>query len=218
MQFEGKGTEDFQNGSDVDFPMPATRPQGDLFLFLAARDDDDFDFNSSFTELVNSAGNDSYSRFLAWKTGGASEPASYTITPSPTTTEESVSVALRYSGQHDTTPIGAISTVSTGSSSPAVAPAIVATSNDSLILRVFWADSSPYSGTFSGSGTARARSTRSGSGSMASYFIVEEASPGNTVSTGTITANLNFGESWSTMTVEIMPAAGGAVPIIMQQM
>jgi len=207
-------------GTSVTVAMPATRPADDFYLFVITRDDDDFTFdaNADIAELVdfgNGSGLDA-SLFVGWKKGEASEPASYEVTTTGGTGERSHVGVFHYSGQHDTTPIGNISSVNSGTGTQATANAITATSADSIILRVYGVNTR-YFDTFS-AGTERGSYQVATSG-YANYSVVEEASPGNGASTGTATADIysTFSDGWMAVTIEIMPAAGGGsiIPQIM---
>lgn len=195
------------NESNFIVDMPATRPDGDFYFLVCARDNQDYTVTepATYTELADADLVGGSARGWAAYAIGASEPASYLVICVGGSAQAWASSCLRYSGVDPTTQIGAISSIDNDNSGQATAAAITATADDSLILRLYWIDTDGLDGVYSG-GTERVRSTDTGNG-RANIAVVEEASPGNGNTTGTHTADLTANDDWNAMTVEIMPVA-----------
>lgn len=182
--------------------MPVTRPADDLYIAVGAKDDDDHVFSESpignWMQLVSTDLDlGSATHFTAWKKGGA-HPGSYSFTSSGGGSERTKTALLRYSGQAS---IGAESVVIFGNGFVATASSIIATSDKSKILRIYVCDTRGFTGNAS-AGIQRAKSSLAGGG-HANYIVLEESSPGNGVSTGTHTVNLDSPDDWSAYTLEI---------------
>ena len=205
-------------GSDVDADMPATRPEDHFFFAVISQNDDDHTYENpaatGWATLVDqqvNAGNGSAWGFAAWLIGGASEPSTYTFDQSASDTEPFTCSILRWSGIALADPIGAVSTLNEGAGTTATAPAITAESADSIILRVYFADTDHYTSAGFSGGTTRARSEQTGD-SEVNIAVVEEASPGASTTTGTHTATLDASDDWLAYTFEVLGVAGGNAP------
>lgn len=190
-----------EDGSHT-FVMPDPSPDGDLYLSAVGID-------QPVTLTPPSGWTDEYidatiGRLGIWlgRRVGASEPATYDVTHTGGA-ELAASSVVRISGAGG---IGVTSSISTGSGTSATAPAITASSAESIILRVFWIVRRPV--TAVSSGTLQSASTRDNTGGAATA-ISSEASPGASTTTGTVDATLTASATWWAATVEILPEGGG---------
>lgn len=119
-------------GTTLTVNMPATRPDGDLFVCIAMKDDDPSwtSIPSNWTELFQIT-DGTQCKMGAWWWIGDSEPASYSLTMD---SEVAEAVVLRIDGANLAVPIDDFDTT-TGSSTDATSPESVVTQADTLVIR-----------------------------------------------------------------------------------
>lgn len=187
--------------------MPASRPEGDFFLMVIGRDDDNYTMDTPatwtvFDNTLTEATGDNFAIF--WKIGQASEPATYSVTTNDGGAEQARMVVIPISGIDTVDTLGAVSVKNQGgSSSTATATAVTAEQSDSLILRIYAAESVQVS-SFS-AGTEVIKNT-DGGGGVCSYGIARESSPGASTTTGSATATLDASGFWVGWTMEVRSA------------
>lgn len=123
------------DSSSITINMPSTRPDGDLYVCIVGKDDDDNfgGVDADWNEIVNVVGSTtSGPRMAAWQWIGASEPASYSVT---FTADQAAAIVYRISGMDDTTPVHKSATgSSTGSSNDPAYASVTPTLTDTLTL------------------------------------------------------------------------------------
>lgn len=193
-------SENTTDAASLTIDMPATRPDGDLYLFLLMKDGTgdfggiDGSWDSIFNET--SLGN---VRFGAWQKIGSSEPASYSVTHA---SEQSVCNVLRISGAHATTPINVSETDSGAASANVDAPDATTTVALTLGIRALCADNVDVTGTPS---TEIVKGRTSSGGGGVGYGVSWEAGPDPAGATGTATFT-NAADGFLSATIAIAPA------------
>lgn len=126
------------------FNMPATRPDGDLFLALGFKDDDPAWTNipSNWTELFQETDGGQV-RLGAWWWTGDNEPASYTLNQD---NEVATAIVIRIDGANLNGPIDVFA-VDNGSGSNQLAPAATVNVADTLVIRAIAVDRDDVTGT-----------------------------------------------------------------------
>lgn len=108
--------------------MPATRPDGDLYVCIAMNGDNGaFTAPAAWTDICGIADR---AAINAWYRIGDSEPASYTITGG----NQPAFVIYRFSGFNTSNPID-ISGTATGTSTTGTAPDITTTVDETMVIR-----------------------------------------------------------------------------------
>jgi len=195
--------------------MPATRPDGDLYIAIICKDDDNLLTDpAGWNEVLNSAGTAGFTAaaYFGWRVG-SSEPATYSFTHAGAT-EDWNGAVIRYSGVDTSVPLGS-QTITPGTSSggggvSATFPVIAAQESDSKILRIFFGDSFAATGYSTGSGTFVTVNTNSGA-NMATVGFAQEDSPGAGVNTPACIFTTNGADDNAVVTYELL--AGGAATI-----
>lgn len=198
------------NDSTPTFNMPATRPDGDLYLAFVMSDGLQ-GVSLSFSGWNRVLGGQEGSVCVAtfWRIG-SSEPASYTGAGN---SEQFVIFVVRVSGADATTPV-AVDFDSTGNSATAVAPG---GSNgvpaDGLVFRAWAIDtdaptytSGPTGHTFRGGAASVAGG---GAGAVYGGLATKDALTSSGVDIGTATMPGTYSDNWATHSVVIAPGATG---------
>ncbi|RKY10123.1 MAG: hypothetical protein DRP66_00455 [Planctomycetota bacterium] len=184
--------------------MPATRPDGDLYLAQIAQEGGASisSIPGGWTEITDSNRSNSIRLATYWKIG-SSEPATYTWSGS--SSKKWLGAIHRISGINTGSPINA-SGDGTGDSSSPTAPSVTTTVDDGLILRMYGAEGDEQKSSYWPSGTTAIFQDDS-SGSVVSAAAYEyEVSAG---STGTGAFSMNGSKKWVAATVAIAPGGGG---------
>lgn len=200
----------------ISVAKPAGTVTDDGLVFIMAADGDhlwtDFEgFTAEIDQIAWTAGD----RISFWsKIAGAAEPDPYTFTRGGGA-ENYGGTILRFSGVNTTDMIGAVSAISTGTADDAVdpivtSPAITATDDNSVILRVYLfhggSGASIDSFVLNNAGQEIVRS-----GNPELCVVSIEASPGAGNSTGTQFGEIGYNSmAYSVFTVEILPESQGA--------
>ncbi len=126
------------NSTTLVFNMPATRPDGDLFLALGFKDDDDAwtGIPSNWEEEIFQEAAGTAARLGAWWFVGNNEPASYSLTQD---NEVATAIILRIEGARLDLPINKFATAN-GSGANQVAPAATPTVAETLVIRAIAVD------------------------------------------------------------------------------
>lgn len=195
------------NATTLTVDMPATRPDGDLYLFVAGKDggDDFTGIDASWTE-IHSLDNAANHRLHAWFKIGSGEPASYALT---TDSQESWGIVIRISATAGTLGINADGIV-TFNGVDQSAPDITTTQDETLVIRIMNLDTDIVTAT--PVTEIVATSTSGGGAGSVSIGASRETGPNPAGATGTaqFTHVSDDGET-STIAVEASEApAGGA--------
>lgn len=190
----------------ITFEMPATRPDGDLYIVHIVRDEQaaynsTAEFNAwakIFDEgLVSDA-----QVTIGWRIGN-SEPSIYTWTHTAGG-EQNVAHVIRISGAHATTPIDG-SGSATGDSATATAPSVTAPRADAIVLRFFAVDNELFATSAAGGDVVelyRSGATGTGRQGVSGY---SQPGPAAGVGSGTLNQSLPS-ERWHAATVIIRKA------------
>jgi hypothetical protein len=178
------------------FNMPATRPDGDLYILFATTDDP-----NAFTAPAgwNTAETDptTFYAWVAWRIG-SSEPATYTLEGNP---DAGLATVMRLSGADATSPINQSDFDVDSSGTSITAPAVTPTVDDTLIVRLYLSDGGVISAV---PATTWFDENNSDSlGHAGSY----EAGPASGQSSGTASAT-QASDNWGAATLAIAPALG----------
>ncbi len=132
-------TESNADGTQTTVTMPVTRPDGDIFLAIGVKDDDDAwtSIDAAWGTAIFDQASGTNQRTAMWAWKGASEPASYTIDHDSEFTQFTV---LHIEGGNADDIIEEFGTPSTGSSQTATAPEVTPTNGNTLALRIFGVD------------------------------------------------------------------------------
>lgn len=185
--------------------MPATRPDGDLYIcFLCKDDTNNVTDPAGWNELVNGDVGTG-SGYIGWRIG-SSEPATYSWTHGGGS-ESWNGCVIRYSGVNASTPFGS-QTITPGGNAgaggvTAAFPVITAEESDSKILRICLTDTVVATGYGTGSGTFVTTNTTAGAGWSCVGFG-EEDSPGASSNTPATTFTLNTAGDNGVVTLELL--------------
>lgn len=184
--------------------MPATKPDGDLYIAWVVKDDEDaltavpgnwIEIDVGVTSLWLLCG--------LWYWIGDSEPETYTIEAD---NEEWSGAIIRISGQHADTPINKIGVATTGYGVPAAIPMVTPDCDNPLLLAFAgrnefpWDESGQYPVGWDG------LFTQSSSSSNQSASAIGASKEGeNGVSSGAGTFNAVVEDRWRAMTIAIAP-------------
>lgn len=185
------------NSATATFTMPATRPDGDIYIGVIHTDGPRTfsGVDAGWTSIVGPVQNDCTLQMWWWV--GASEPASYTVTIS--SSERYHTEVWRISGADTTTPIN-VSGSSTGTSTTATAPDVTTTGDATLVLRSAAADRVTISAT---PATEAYKGVTPGTTSGVGYGGSSEDGPSPAGATGTADFTVAESETWATATVAI---------------
>ena len=114
--------------------MPSTRPDDDLYIMLAVKDDDPtipLEDTTSWVE-VQSSKVGTVVRVKSWWKIGSSEPASYSATID---SETYIVYVLRISGANATTPINASALQTSTNGTTKTSPTVTTTVDNCLVIR-----------------------------------------------------------------------------------
>lgn len=183
-------------GTTLTVNMPATRPDGDLFVCIAMKDDDPAwtSIPSNWNEIFQ-VPDGTQCRLGAWWWVGDGEPSSYSLSQDNETAE---AVVLRIDGANLAVPIDDFDT-NTGSSTDAVAPESTVTQADTLVIRAAVVDRDAITA------TPVTELTKGGGGGAADvgWGVSRENGP---ASGGTGTAAFtNATDEWVAATIVIAP-------------
>ncbi len=184
-------------GTSETFNMPATRPDGDLYIFLAhSENDNTISAPAGWNTIAgfNGVNDNTMYMLAAWRMGN-SEPATYELGGNMSGGLVSV---MRFSGVDTSNPINQ-SAFAEGFSASVNAPAITPTTDGSLIIRMYHTDgedftSIPATQWFEEPGPDNS-----------DHAVSFEDGPAEGVSTGGATASLDGADDWGAITVAITP-------------
>jgi hypothetical protein len=203
-----------QDGNSLTFTMnmPATRPQGDLFIAFVASDAN----QASFTEPGNwnvveedATGPPPFA--IYWWVGGPTEPSSYDVVGG--TAQEWSGAIYHITGADTSSPIDAETAKSVATSNTPTAPTLTPTVNDALVIAFvcidtdFWDGTDPYpggswtNGFDQNSGSNEANSTNAAGAYQA--IALQTAS-------GTAVFLANGSDNWLGYTISIKPSGGAS--------
>ena len=183
--------------------MPATRPDGDLYIAIAGKDDDlDFAVVPSNWNLVYSLTGGNQVRHSVWWWIGSSEPASYTL---GNDNEDYSGAIIRISGADTSNPIHATSTDSLDESSTPTAPAITPTIDKTLILHTATIDTDQWNATYYTSAGTALFGQNSGAAESGSANTAGASKTGTLSSSGTGVFSANGSDEWAAGTISIAP-------------
>jgi hypothetical protein len=183
--------------------MPATKPDGDLYVAIVGKDDDpSFTAHSSWTNEVynNETGGAQGPRGGVWWRIGSNESASYDWTGD---NEEWAGIVLRISGFSLNNVLDSVVT-SVGETGAPVHPDATPTYSDSLILRVAAIDTDEfgagyYPGTQTEITTQSSSAGGAGSAAIAATYITSPPVGGSSTGTSAFTGGAD--DSWVAATV-----------------
>ena len=202
-------------GTDYDtshiMNMPVTRPAGDLYIAVVAKDGSDAitePVGGNWTELFDVAGDTGVRHAVYWKIGedkgGGNEQATYEWTDE---NECWVGAIIRITGFDSGDPID-ISDSNSGANGAILSPAVVVSVDNTLVIRTYGRDSSnegvsypaDHTGLFNVPSTA-------GGGNCGGGAATMDTPPGATESTGTADwYPSGNGEQWGAGTIVVNPA------------
>jgi hypothetical protein len=183
--------------------MPATRPDGDLYVAIVGKDDDpSFTAHSSWTnELYNNEeGGAQGPRGGVWWRIGSNESASYDWTGDD---EEWAGMVLRISGFSLGNVVDSMAT-DVGTTGAVILPAITPTYGDGLILRIAAVDTDEfgagyYPGTQTEITTQSSSAGGAGSAAIAATWITSPPPGGSSTGTSAFTGGVD--DSWVAATI-----------------
>lgn len=187
-------------GTTLTVVMPATRPDGDLYIAFCMKDDDP-DWSGipgNWTSIHTDNEGAGSPRYHAWWWIGSSEPATYTLTSDD---ERAISVVVRISGADSINPIH-LTGITTGSSSNASAPDITTTLKVTLVLRAMALDGKAVTGT--PATTLEMGSSGGDSTNRVGYAVSAADGPNPAGATGTAQFTHNS-DTWVSATIAIKP-------------
>jgi hypothetical protein len=188
------------DGTTLTLDMPATKPDGDLYVAIVGKDDDPaMTAHSSWTNEIyntNEGGNAGPTSGVWWRIG-SNESASYAWTGDA---EEWAGMVLRVSGFSTENIIDSSATAVDTSGYPTM-PTITPTNSDCLILRVAAVDLDVFGeGWYPGTDTEI--TSQSGNGvSIAATYITSPPAGGSPTGTSDFTGGVS--DSWVASTIAI---------------
>lgn len=189
------------NGTTLTVAMPPTRPDGDLYVCVALKDDaPDFSGIDVSWNEIHSLEENSVVRYHAWWWPGDSEPASYTLT---TDNETSTAVVFRISGANMAAPINAQATLGTNGSGTANAPAATTDVDETLVLRAAAIDREEITAT---PATEDHKGITGTGVDTHGYGCSNETGPNPAGSTGTAGFTAGGSDDWACGTIAIAAA------------
>jgi len=189
--------------------VPAGTASGDLLIATVSVDGSNpITAPAGWATVSNGgdgSGNVEFGVFQRTATG--SEPASYTFTWGGSAS--ATGAMLRFTGVHPTTPVGPTAT-NTGNSGTAIAPSVVTTQANTLILRVFGADRANIAA--APAGHTQIFSLLGGGGGSANGSGGATITQGTAGATGTASFGLSRNEQWRAVSVTINSPTASIAP------
>ena len=185
------------NNTTLTVNMPATRPDGDLFIAICMKDDDPDWTNvpSNWTEIF-SVTQGTNQRLAAWWWVGDGEPSTYSLTQD---SEIATAVVLRIDGARLDVPIDDFDTA-TGTNANTLAPESTVTVADTLVIRCCAVDTDHVTAT---QATELTKGPASAGAGKVGWGVSKENGP---ASGGTGTAAFtNDADEWTAATIVIAP-------------
>ena len=187
-----------------DVSMPATRPDGDLYIAqICLKDGEEIEsVPNGWTEITNSDMLGNIQLATYWKIG-SSEPSEYTWEADEET--EWIGAIHRVVGIDTSDPIN-VSGDDTGDSASPTAPSVVTTDDDCLILRMYGAEGAEQASTYWPSGTTPIFQDDSSGSVVGAAAYEDQLSAG---STGTGAFSMTGSKKWVAATVAIATSSAG---------
>ena len=195
--------------SNFTVSMPATRPDGDLYIAQIAIESGSSinSIPSGWTEMENEVWGGTV-RFAAYYRVGSSEPASYTW--GAASSKKWIGAIHHISGSDTSDPISA-SGVDWGNSANPDAPAVTSTDDRCLVLRLYGSAGDEQAENYWPGGTIGIFQDDA-SGIVVSAAAYEmQATAGNT---GSAAFTMTGSKKWVTATIAVSPVPGSGIPSI----
>ena len=211
-------TEISANDATPTFNMPTTRPDGDLFIFIAGKDDDPVytSIPTHWTAIASGDGGTSGPFIASYWWTGSSEPASYTI---GSDSEAHAGTILHILGSEvdlSGTPVNPIDSNSingSGNSSNGTAPAITIQTTDALVIRAIAVDNDEVTVTPTTELYAGGSNNGAGGNGHAGFGASYEDGPTISTSTGTA-AFTHAADTWASLTIGVKASIDLTAPIL----
>lgn len=203
------GSAQGSNATSITVDMPATRPDGDLYVMIVGKDSTvAIQEHASWTTIGLSPGVDDPGFYAAWRIG-ASEPASYTVTGD---SEHWVAAVMRFAAADVNTadPIDVVATTfDSGNGSTIDCPTATPTVTGGLCIRAGAVDTDAMDAAMAGSGHTDIHDANSAGSSGANTVSIGisgmDADTTASTPVGTSVLNINGSDEWQACTFVIAP-------------